>query len=83
MYTAKPPYSLFVHLHAAYLSVCLVTGGSFHSIAFSSHVFIVTFTFPIHLHLSVVSSYFHPVFVLYRRHTCLLLSLSCYSTIHT
>ena len=43
--------ALFVHLHAGYLSA---TGGSFHSIAFSSHVFIVTFTFPVHLHLSAM-----------------------------
>ena len=28
--------ALFVQLHAAYLSVHLATGGSFHSIAFSS-----------------------------------------------
>ena len=48
--------ALFVHLHTAYLSVHLATGGSFHSIAFPSpvHVFVVTFSFPVHLHLSAM-----------------------------
>ena len=93
--------ALFVHLHAAYLSVYFVTwwffslnsllfplyilrhGGSFHSIAFSSHVFVITFTFPVHLHPPVCCGIAHTIChhtfimcsVLYINisgHTCLL-----------
>ena len=74
--------TLFVHHMLHHLSVYFVTCGSFHSMAFSSYVFVVTFTSPVHLHPPVCCgrgcTICHHTFimcsVLYiSRHTCLLL----------